>query len=243
VDDAKIYYETYGNGGRPLVLLHGDVYGYINEFAALITKMSKTRKVIAIATRGHGRSELGKQPLSYDLFAKDAAAVIRHETKEKVDVLGFSGGATTSYLLAAKHPEMVNRLVAIGGALGNKTRTPELIEKAKHFDAAQFNRDNAGFSAQRKTLMPAPELWDDFLRGMAKLDTVEVLVTPEQLRAIDMPTLIVVGDRDEFNRIEAFVELYKLLPRGQLAVVPGCGHVVFARKPALMISIVSEFLR
>jgi alpha-beta hydrolase superfamily lysophospholipase len=54
VDDAKIYYETYGSGGTPLVLLHGGLYGYIEEFGELIGELSKHRRVIAIATRGHG---------------------------------------------------------------------------------------------------------------------------------------------------------------------------------------------
>ena len=115
VDDAKIYYEIYGSGGTPLVLLHGGLYGYIEEFGELIEEVSKHRRVIAIATRGHGKSELGAQPFSYALFAKDAYTVIRHETTEKVDVLGFSDGAVTSYTLTAAHPELVRRLVAIGG--------------------------------------------------------------------------------------------------------------------------------
>ena len=56
VDDAKIYYEIYGNSGTPLVLLHGGLFGSIEEFGGLIAELSKTRRVIAIATRGHGKS-------------------------------------------------------------------------------------------------------------------------------------------------------------------------------------------
>ncbi len=111
VDDANIYYETYGSGGTPLVLLHGGLYGYIEEFGDLIGELSKTRRVIAIATRGHGKSDIGTKPFSYALFANDAVAVIRHETTGKVDVLGFSDGAVTSYTLVSAHPELVRRLV------------------------------------------------------------------------------------------------------------------------------------
>jgi pimeloyl-ACP methyl ester carboxylesterase len=56
--DAKIYYEVYGSG-KPVVLLHGGIYGYIDEFEKLIPVLSQRYQVIAIATRGHGRSELG----------------------------------------------------------------------------------------------------------------------------------------------------------------------------------------
>src|SRR6202012_1664909 len=78
VDDTRIYYETYGSGGTPLVLLHGGVYGYIEEFGELIAELSQHRRVIAIATRGHGKSDIGTKPFSYAMFAEDAVAVIRH---------------------------------------------------------------------------------------------------------------------------------------------------------------------
>jgi pimeloyl-ACP methyl ester carboxylesterase len=116
VDDASIYYEAYGSGGTPLVLLHGGLYGYIDEFGGLIQELSKHRLIIAIATRGHGKSELGTKPFSYALFANDALAVVRHETRKSVDVLGFSDGAITAYTFTAAHPDLVRRLVAIGGA-------------------------------------------------------------------------------------------------------------------------------
>src|SRR6202789_288446 len=107
LDDAKIYYETYGSGGTPLILLHGGLYGYIEEFGDLIGELRKHRRVIGIDTRGHGKSELGTKPFSYALFASDAVAVIHHEAQGKVDVLGFSDGAVTSYALASAHPELL----------------------------------------------------------------------------------------------------------------------------------------
>jgi alpha-beta hydrolase superfamily lysophospholipase len=56
VGGCKLYYEIYGKG-RPLVLLHGGVYGYIDEFEYLIPKLAENFEVICIATRGHGKSE------------------------------------------------------------------------------------------------------------------------------------------------------------------------------------------
>jgi pimeloyl-ACP methyl ester carboxylesterase len=119
--DAKLYYERYGEGGQPVVFLHGGEYGYIDEFAEVIRQVSKQRTVIAIATRGYGRSERGTRPLSHRQFAEDAALVIKDIFKpgEKVDVMGFSEGAITSYILASSHPELVRRLVAIGGPLAD----------------------------------------------------------------------------------------------------------------------------
>jgi pimeloyl-ACP methyl ester carboxylesterase len=147
VDDAKIYYETYGSGDTPLVLLHGGLYGYIEEFGDVIQQMSKYRRLIAIATRGHGRSELGTKPFSYTLFANDAFAVIRHETRGKVDVLGFSDGAVTSYPLTTAHPELVRRLGPSAGHGSLQIGPPMRKRNSKM-------RSQAMWKGTRRNLLP-----------------------------------------------------------------------------------------
>jgi pimeloyl-ACP methyl ester carboxylesterase len=242
VNDAKLYYEVYGSGGTPLVLLHGGLYGYIEEFGGLIQELSKHRSVIAIATRGHGKSELGTQPFSYRLFAEDAYTIIRHETREKVDVLGFSDGAVTSYTLTAAHPELVRRLVAIGGPRALADWTAKAQEELKASKPGDVQRDAPQFVAERKKLMPAPEKWDEFLERLTLMWLGPVYVTDAQVRSIKAPALIIAGDHDPYNQTEKFVELYHLLPSGQLAIIPGCGHVVLECKGPFTIEAVEDFL-
>ena len=242
VDDAKIYYETYGSGGTPLVLLHGGLYGYIEEFGELIGELSKHRRVIAIATRGHGRSELGTKPFSYALFADDGFAVIRHETNEKVDVLGFSDGALTAYTLAAAHPDLIRQLVAIGGGRKLSDWTPKAQAEFKGAKPGDVERDSPQFVADRKKLMPQPERWVEFVERLNTMWSGPVYVTDEQIRSIKVPTLIVAGDHDPYNQIAKFVELFQLLPNGELAVIPGCGHVVLDCKGQFTIAAVAAFL-
>ncbi len=242
VDDANIYYETYGSGGTPLVLLHGGLYGYIEEFGELIGELSKHRRVIAIATRGHGKSELGTKPFSYALFASDAVAVIHHETEGKVDVLGFSDGAVTSYALASAHPELLRRLVAIGGP--RKFTDWPLAAQAEFKNAkpSDVERDSPQFVAQRKKLMPQPDRWIEFNERLATLWAGPVYVTDAQIQSIKVPTLIIMGDHDQYNQIPKMVELFQLLPQGELAIIPGCGHVVLDCKAAFTITAVETFL-
>lgn len=243
--DAKIYYEQYGQNGTPLVLLHGGVYGYIDEFHQLIDELSKQHTVIAIATRGYGRSELGNQALSQRLFAEDAATVIRHAVKpgEKVDVLGFSEGAGTAYLLAAKHPELVNRLIAIGGSLGAYGERLSYLEDDFTLTPESLNKQSPDFFAARRKLMTHPEKWNDLILGLAQMYAQPVAVRQDEIKSIALSTLIMAGDRDDYTRLDHFLEIYHLLPKGQLALIPGCGHVVLDCKPKLVIQIVSDFLK
>jgi pimeloyl-ACP methyl ester carboxylesterase len=242
VDDANIYYETYGSGGTPLVLLHGGLYGYIEEFGELIAEMSKHRRVIAIATRGHGKSDLGSQPFSYALFANDAVAVIRHETAQKVDVLGFSDGAVTSYTLASAHPELIRRLVAMGGPRKFTDWTPSAQAEFKNAKPSDVERDSPQFVSDRKKLMPQPERWIEFNEKLNAMWAGPVYVTDEQIQSIKVSTLIVAGDHDPYNQIPKFVELFQLLPKGELAIIPGCGHVVLDCKGQFTITAVEAFL-
>jgi pimeloyl-ACP methyl ester carboxylesterase len=242
VDDANVYYETYGTGGTPLVLLHGGLYGYIEEFGELITELSKHRRVIAIATRGHGKSDLGTKAFSYALFANDAFTVIRHETSQKVDVLGFSDGAVTSYTLASAHPELIRRLVAIGGPRKLADWTLSAQTEFRNAKPSDVERDSPQFVSGRKNLMPQPERWLEFNEKLNAMWAGPVYVTDQQIQSIKIPTLIVAGDHDPYNQIPKFVELFQLLPKGELAIIPGCGHVVLACKGQFTIAAVEAFL-
>lgn len=99
-NDAKIYYEVYGKG-QPIVLLHGGVFGSTIEMAEFIDSLKTRFQAIAGSTRGHGKSEMGNTPLTYEQKTNDVVAVINAVTTEPVLVLGFSDGTYTCYKLAS----------------------------------------------------------------------------------------------------------------------------------------------
>lgn len=240
VGDARIYYEVYGQG-KPVVLLHGGLFGYINEYEHLIPKLSEKFQVIAIATRGHGKSELGTKTLSYPLFAEDAYAVIRHLTKDSVTVIGFSDGADQGYYLATHHPETVKRLVAIVGNLGTYDMTEETKKGVKELSAQMLKEQMPDFVAARKKLMPQPELFDKFVTDLLKVWNQPHYIEEQTFRKIACPTLLVAGEKDG-TPIERYVIMHRMLKQSQLAIVPGSDHIVLIRKPELMNEIILPFV-
>jgi pimeloyl-ACP methyl ester carboxylesterase len=244
VGDAKIYYEIYGTG-RPLVMLHGGLLGYIDELEGVIPELSRHYTVIAIALRGHGKSELGTQPLSHALFAEDSAAVIQHVAKEPVDLVGFSSGAMASYLIAIRHPELVRRLIAVGGPISSAGATPEAAAgRQEPFDSVEFEKQlPARFLARRDKIYPDRAAWNRLVVAFSKIAQVDEDIPSEKVRGIQIPTLIAAGDQDGYTKLEHFVEIYQLLPHGELAIVPGCGHTVFRCNPNLMSEMIETFLR
>lgn len=242
VGDAKIYYEVYGTGD-PLILLHGGLYGYIDEYKDFIPTLSQHYKVIAIALRGHGRSEIGTIPISYKLFADDAIAVLKNESKDSAIVIGFSDGGITAYALAAEYPDKIRKVVAIGGGLSLSGYRPEGMDWLKSFTPENFEKQNSDFITERKKIMPHPERWNEFLEKMKIAWSEPVWVSPEKAKKITCPVLTIGGDRDGFLSTEQFVQTYKSIPDSQLAIIPNSGHVESMTNPFVFEHIILPFIR
>lgn len=221
VGGARLYYETYGTG-KPFVLLHGGVYGYIDEFESFIEKLSKQYQVICIATRGHGKSEAGSDPFTYAQRASDIYKVVRSITKDSVTVLGFSDGGYTAFTLAAEYPELVGRMIVIGAG--------DVVSGARrhkfNYTRKKLMDDAPGFFKSRLSLMPEPAKWDMVLSRLNALYNNSTVST-KTFAKIKAPTLLMAGDRDEYLPVENVMAAAKAITNAQLSIIPGCGHVVF----------------
>lgn len=217
--DAKIYYEVYGKG-EPFVLLHGGIFGSTIEMAMFIDSLSKYYQVIAISTRGHGKSENGKEPLTLEQRSNDVIAVIKQVTKEKVTVLGFSDGGYTTYQLASKYPNQVKKIIVIGAGI----LYPGL--RNFHFSVEQAIKMDTAYWQQQFSLMPEPKRLGDVFQQIENCYS-KLTVSNELLGSIKCPTLLIAGDRDEGNTVENVLKASIMIPNHQLAIIPNAGHVVF----------------
>jgi pimeloyl-ACP methyl ester carboxylesterase len=241
VGDAKIYYEVYGSG-KALLLLHGDTFGYIDEMTAYIPLLSKKFKVIAVAMRGHGKSEKGTKKFSYKLFAEDAIAVLKNEREDSASVVGFSAGAITAYYLAAYYPNQIKKAVTMGGMLDTSGYKADLLVQLKALDGNKIEKELPAEIKARIQLMPKPGTYGDLVTNLKDSWLEPVYVAKEKAAAIQCPVLIVAGDRDEYIRLEEFIETYKIIPHAQLAIIPGSGHVDLITNPKMFLATVLPFL-
>ena len=221
VGDAKIYYEIYGKG-KPIVMLHGGVYGYIDEFSPFISKLTESYQVICIATRGHGKSEIGKQPFSYKQRADDAYKVIRSITKDSVTVIGFSDGGMSGLKLAALYPELVSRLIVMG--VGDRPQNRQ-SEKLNYTKESLLKSDSAFFAGRLK-LMPEPQRWNESLALLTTMYNSDYM-SKETFEKIQCPVLLMNGDRDGYSSLDEFIQCAKYVRNAQVALIPGCYHVIF----------------
>ena len=115
MSDIQLYSIERGTG-EPLILLHGN--GEESRyFARQIRHFAKTRKVIAIDTRGHGQSPRGNAPFTIRQFAEDLHDFMEEKGIERADILGFSDGGNTALVFALQYPQKVRKLILNGANL------------------------------------------------------------------------------------------------------------------------------
>jgi pimeloyl-ACP methyl ester carboxylesterase len=217
--DAKIYYEVYGKG-QPIVVLHGGLFGSTVEMADFIDKLKQNYQVIAISLRGHGKSELGTEPVTLEQRANDAMAVINTITKDSVMVLGFSDGGYAAYQLAVMYPNRVKKMVVIGaGELYPGLREFKFTGK----QAMSFDKP---FFEQQLKLMPDPNRLEDLFTGVNTCYT-KLTVGKDLLGNIKCPVLVMAGDKDDSNPVERVVKAARFIPKHQISIIPNTTHECF----------------
>ncbi len=217
--DARIYYEVYGTG-KPLVMLHGGGVGSTYEMAQFIDSLSKTYQVIAVSTRGHGKSEIGHSPVTYEQKANDVMAVIQAVTNDSVMVLGFSDGAYTGYKLAGMYPARIKKLIAIGAG----EQMPGLRKVI--LDTKAMATLDSLYLNQQRSLMPEPERLQEYWTNLAHFYNT-MTASKALFAGIRCPVLVMTGELDQNAPLATVIAAYQMIPNSQLSVIPNAPHPVF----------------
>jgi pimeloyl-ACP methyl ester carboxylesterase len=245
-----MYYEVHGEGGVPLLLLHGSI-GSLEMFRPLLPALTTGRQVIAIDQQGHGRTADVDRPLRYPQLADDAAAFLAWLGVERADVVGFSMGAGAALALASRRPELVRKLVVAGAGYSAAGAYPAALAGREATFSPEVFRDTP-FETDYRRIAPDP---DHFPALVLKVQDL-LLSSPDwqeaDIRGIAAPTLIVIGDSDlvTVEHAAAFFRLrgggvpgdFLPLPPAQLAVLPGTSHIGLIRRSEWLGSMIPAFL-
>jgi pimeloyl-ACP methyl ester carboxylesterase len=234
-DDAKIYYEVYGKG-KPIVILHGGIFGSTYEMFQFIDSLKKNYQVIAVSTRGHGKSELGTEPITYEQKANDVMAAINAVTKDSVIILGFSDGAYAGYELASKYPNRIRKLIAIGAT----ELYPGLRDFA--FDVKQGIALDTAYWNQQFKLMPEPQRLQEMFTKLGNMYN-QLILDSAFFQTIKCPTLVMAGDKDAGNPPQRVVHTAQMMQRSQIGIIPNTTHGVFLENFNAVWACVVPFLK
>ncbi|WP_033402683.1 alpha/beta fold hydrolase [Dyadobacter beijingensis] len=233
---TRIYYETYGTG-VPLLVLHQGL-GSIENLAGVIPGLAKHFRVIAPDSPGHGRSEHADS-LSGELMADYCSVLIDSLHLDSAYVFGWSTGGNTALLLAAKRPDKVKKVVSGASNTRASGLTPEARDLLKAYTIEAVKEDG-DWLKHYQSMNPNPEKWVRFWEENQKMWAREVKVPDDKLSKINVPVLIIRGDRDMI-RLEHSIEMYRALKQGQLCIYPNTGHEMPDEKGDVLSRIAVDF--
>lgn len=230
VNGARIYYEDYGSGA-PLVVLHGNG-GSIAQLRFQIDFFRAQRRVIAIDSRGHGRSELATRRLTYDQIADDVASLLAALHAEPVDVIGWSDGGIVALILALHHPSSVHALAISGANL-----TPGGLAVT---DLAGMRKD----LAEARAKLAAGDKSKDWALSAQLLDMMltQPHLTPADLHRISAPVLVLAGEHDLIPEVHTRL-IAASLEHSRLHIFAGASHAALLEKPDEFNQTVAAFFR
>jgi pimeloyl-ACP methyl ester carboxylesterase len=234
VNGLHVYFEQHGEG-PPLVLLHGGLLTVELSFGTAIPILAQHHQLIAMELQGHGRTADTDRPMTFEQLASDVVGLLDHLNIKRTDVLGLSLGGLATYQLLIDHPGRIRRAVVASADFRND-RGGEI-----HPERLPTDADFAAMRDAYAALAPDPAHFDAFAAKTVALVHGFGGWSDDQIRNIEVPVLVLIGDTD-FILVPNAVEAAELLPNGQLAVLPGTTHIDMTTSE-LVPAVVETFLR
>ena len=185
-DGARIWYSTYGSGW-PVILLHGGLGHSGNWGFQVASLVESVYRAVLIDSRGHGRSTRDAQPYSYELMASDVLAVMDALHLEQASVVGWSDGACTALILAAKAPARIAGVFYFGCNMDPSGVKPFAATPTLDRCFARHAKDYALLSA-------TPSDFKDFVEAVSLMQRTQPNYSAADLAEISVPVVIVHSD-------------------------------------------------
>ncbi len=253
VNGTNIYYEVAGNG-PPLVLIHGSGLD-TRVWAAQVPALAQSYQVICYDRRGFGRSAMPSAERY--THAQDLKALLDHLGIAQTAILGHSTGGTVAIDFILQYPQAVQALILHSAVLRGWTFSPDFAAKLA------FVRTIASLGK----LEAAKQIWIDMLAfhpiepPSGHPTVMEITADysgwhwlnpdpeqgvepqgPEQLRRIQIPVLVILGEREPPDMLRIANMILQAVPHAQQVILAGAGHLSNMEAPQAYNQVVAQFL-
>jgi pimeloyl-ACP methyl ester carboxylesterase len=260
VNGVDIAYVEAGEG-FPLVWCH-EFAGSMESWAAQVHFFSRYYRVITYNARGYPPSGVPTEPAAYsqDLAIEDLYGLLRHLGIDQAYIGGLSMGGSTTVHFGIRHPEMAKALIV--AAAGSGSTNPDEFKETSRALADRLDvegsdglRDYSLGPSRVQLKRKDPTGWQAFAGLLAQHSPLGSALTmrgvqagrppifswEREMQALQVPTLILVGDEDE-PCIEPSLFMKRHIPHSGLAVFPQSGHCINLEEPDLYNRLCLEFL-
>ncbi|SER81155.1 alpha/beta fold hydrolase [Lentzea albida] len=261
---VRLAFRVYDNPGRPTVLLMPTWSIVPSRFwKAQVPFLSRHFRVVTFDGRGSGESDrpVGGESYVDSECAEDAIAVLDATNTDQAVLVALSRGDAWSVLAAAKHPERVSGIVAVGPASGSLIGVQEQERLAWESGDGPYSRQhwlNGGyddftewFFARMFAEPHSTKQIEDAVRWAHEIEPATLVDTTagrlasasveDACREVRCSVLVIHGTAD-LIRPHAIGERLAELTGGSLVLVDGAGHGVHARDPVRINLLIKDFV-
>lgn len=241
-DDTALFVSETGKAdGQPIILLHGGL-GSRTDFVPLARHLAQEYRLIAIDSRGHGKSAPGHATMTYRQLADDVAAVLAELGLREAGLIGHSDGGIVALRLAASGVVQPRFVVAVAAhwQLPDDEPTRDIYQGVTADEwRGMFAEQVERYEAEN----PAPDFARLFEAAKAMWLGRDADAYPgEMVRAITAPLLVVHGDEDFLvSRRQAF-ELAERVEGARLLNLPFASHTVLEDSPMDVLPALAGFI-
>jgi pimeloyl-ACP methyl ester carboxylesterase len=234
-EGARIWYASFGHG-PPVVLLHGGLGNAGNFGYQVPTLLDAGYRVIAIDSRGQGRSTRDDKPYSYQLMASDTRAVVDRLGVPKAAIVGWSDGAATGLVMAKETPDRVTGVFFFACCVDESGLIPfrptPVIDRIYNHHVREYAR-----------LSPTPDGFEKMRDDLGPMQRGEPNYSAADMATIHVPVWSVVGEKDEFIKAEHAAYIARSIPGARFVLLPGVSHFAPLQRPDAFDTAVLDFLR
>jgi pimeloyl-ACP methyl ester carboxylesterase len=251
-DGVTLYVEEAGRG-FPVLFVH-EFAGDHRSWEPQVRALSRRYRCITYNARGYPPSGVPPDPAAYSQAraVADAVAVLDGLGVDRAHVVGLSMGGFATLHLGLRHPDRARSLVVAACGYGAPPEKRDAFREESIVIADAFAAEGAAAVAERYAVGPArvqfqnkdPRGWAEFAAQLAEHSAQGSALTmrgvqaerpslydlTDELRALEVPTLIVSGDEDE-GCLEPSLMLKRTIPTAGLAVLPKTGHTCNLEEP------------
>ncbi len=252
----SLHYQMTGDGKTPLLLIHG-LFGSADNWRGIARQLAKTRRIISVDLRNHGRSFHHAQQ-NYALMATDIANTLDKLDLQKVDVLGHSIGGKVAMQFAADYPSRLNKLIIVDIAPRQYPDShSQILKNLMALNLAQFNQRREVDAAL------ASSIEDKTIRSflLTNLTTIDGKLDwrinlnhllcnyPALLQAVKLaepvsqPSLFISGANSDYISAADRQQVRENFSNVRLLSIANAGHWVHADQPDAFCQTVESFLK
>ncbi|MFO0321591.1 MAG: alpha/beta fold hydrolase [Bacteroidota bacterium] len=259
-DHLNIYFEVLGNSNakQTIVFLNGLSQSTIS-WALTTPYFTANYKIILIDFIFQGQSDKTGDWRSFDQHAKDVLTVLNFLKEEQVIVCGLSYGSLVAQHMAVNFPKQISKLILVS-TFARKTPYYEAIELS-WWRALDFG----GYSLMLDIMLPSVLSENYFTNPLIPIDLLKqtrqglnddkqalfklMRATKERedyrkkLALIDVPAIVIQGDKDLLFPVHMAKEVSDSIPHCQLSVIPNAGHTLNLEAVPQLSSLILEFLK